>query len=102
MNHPVQKESHRGGRSSCLRFFATIATLMVTMFVLMYPHSYAIVDYAWFSKTRLIMASAMIVVMLGMYTSKRVNIGTYAAAGLRPWTATTQRVLQTSFALRAS
>jgi hypothetical protein len=75
---------------SYLRFVAMIATSAVAMFVLMYLNSYAIIDHAWFSETRLfmtlIMASAMMVVMLsfmlGMYPNKRVNVGIYAAAGL--------------------
>lgn len=70
------------------RFFAMILVSTVAMFLLMYLHSYAIWEHAWFSETRfymaLIMASSMIVVMLsfmlGMYPRKIYNIGIYAFA----------------------
>ena len=65
-----------------LTFFAMIATSMVAMFLLMYTHSYQIIDHFWFSETRLfmtiIMGGAMIIIMLlymlHMYTSRRKNI----------------------------
>ncbi len=73
-----------------LRFAAMIATSMVVMFVLMYLHSYQLLDHAWFSETRLfmtlIMGGGMIVVMLlymlQMYKSTPKNIATLAIAAL--------------------
>lgn len=64
-----------------LRFAAMIATSMVLMFLLMYLHSYQILEHAWFSETRLfmtlIMGGGMVIVMLlymlHMYTSKARN-----------------------------
>ncbi|MFO7895278.1 MAG: DUF305 domain-containing protein [Longimicrobiales bacterium] len=58
-----------------------IATAMVAMFVLMYVHSYQIIEHAWFSETRLfmtlIMGGAMMVIMLafmlGMYRNRTAN-----------------------------
>jgi len=54
--------------SNYLKFFAMIGTSMVAMFILMYAHSYQIIDHFWFSETRLfmtlIMGGAMIIVML--------------------------------------
>lgn len=90
MNHPSHNKNRPEVMGSYLRFFAMIATSTVAMFVLMYLHSYAIFDHAWFSETRLfmalIMASAMIVVMLtfmlGMYPNRLFNMGIYVAAGL--------------------
>ncbi len=72
------------------RFLAMIATSIVVMFLLMYLHSYQILDHAWFSETRLFMAlimgAGMMVVMLsfmlGMYTNKAANAGIYLAAVL--------------------
>lgn len=71
-----------------LRFAAMIATSMVVMFVLMYLHSYQLLEHAWFSETRLfmtlIMGGGMIVVMLlymlQMYKSTSKNIATLATA----------------------
>ena len=56
-----------------------IATSMITMFFLMYLHSYQLIDHAWFSETRLfmtlIMGGAMMAIMLGfmlhMYKDRR-------------------------------
>ncbi|WP_276165433.1 DUF305 domain-containing protein [Zobellia alginiliquefaciens] len=64
------------------KFFAMIATSMVAMFLLMYTHSYQIIDHFWFSETRLfmtlIMGGSMIIIMLlymlNMYKSKKTNI----------------------------
>ncbi len=69
------------------RFAAMIATSMVVMFVLMYLHSYQLLDHAWFSETRLfmvlIMGGGMVVVMLlfmlDMYTSRALNAAALAA-----------------------
>lgn len=80
-----------------VKFFAMIGTSMVTMFFLMYLHSYQILDHAWFSETRffmtLIMGSAMIVIMLAfmlnMYKSKKANLAIFMSAfvlfGLSLW-----------------
>lgn len=54
---------------------------MVAMFILMYAHSYQIIDHFWFSETRLfmtlIMGGAMMVIMLlymiKMYASRIIN-----------------------------
>ena len=59
-----------------------IGTSMVTMFFLMYLHSYRIINHAWFSETRLfmtlIMGGAMMVIilsfMLGMYKNSKANM----------------------------
>ncbi|SMO51589.1 DUF305 domain-containing protein [Gracilimonas mengyeensis] len=72
------------------RFFAMIATSMLAMFILMYVHSYQILDHAWFSETRLfmtlIMGGSMMIVMLGfmlhMYKNKMANIAVFVGAGL--------------------
>lgn len=61
------------------RFIIMIATSMITMFFLMYLHSYQLIDHAWFSETRLfmtlIMGGAMMAIMLGfmlhMYKDRR-------------------------------
>lgn len=58
-----------------------IATSMVVMFLFMYLHSYRIIEHAWWSETRLfmtlIMGGGMVIVMLlymlNMYPSKRLN-----------------------------
>lgn len=67
------------------RFFAMIGTAIVTMFLLMYMHSYKILGHAWFSETRLfmtlIMGGAMMIIMLAfmlkMYNNRKVNIGIF-------------------------
>jgi hypothetical protein len=65
-----------------LKFFAMIATSMLAMFLLMYTHSYQIIDHFWFSETRLfmtlIMGGSMIIIMLlfmlNMYKKRNTNI----------------------------
>ncbi len=67
------------------RFFAMIGTAMVAMFLLMYTHSYQILDHAWFSETRLfmtlIMGGAMMIIMLSfmlkMYNKRKLNAGIF-------------------------
>lgn len=67
------------------RFFAMIGTAMVTMFLLMYTHSYQIFDHAWFSETRLfmtlIMGGSMMIIMLSfmlmMYKDPKMNAGIF-------------------------
>ncbi len=79
-DHQTQPRKDHGG--SYLRFAAMIVTSMVVMFVLMYLHSYQLIDHAWFSETRLfmtlIMGGGMVIVMLlfmlHMYTSKSRNL----------------------------
>ncbi|MDN3491726.1 DUF305 domain-containing protein [Winogradskyella bathintestinalis] len=64
------------------KFFAMIITSMLAMFLLMYTHSYQIVDHFWFSETRLfmtiIMGGSMIIIMLlymhNMYKNTKANI----------------------------
>jgi len=81
-------EHDRDQAKPYVRFFAMIATSTVVMFVLMYLHSYQLLDHAWFSETRLfmalIMAAGMMVVMLsfmlGMYKNRKANIGIYVGA----------------------
>lgn len=61
---------------------------MVTMFCLMYLHSYLIFEHAWFSETRLfmtlIMGGAMMAIMLGfmlhMYKDRTKNLAIFVAA----------------------
>ncbi|KAI9130227.1 DUF305 domain-containing protein [Acaryochloris sp. CCMEE 5410] len=75
-------------QGSYVKFFAMIGTSIVTMFFLMYLHSYQILDHAWFSETRvfmaLIMGAAMMVIMLGfmlnMYKSRKMNIAIFSLA----------------------
>lgn len=67
------------------RFFAMIGTAVVAMFVLMYTHSYQIIDHAWFSETRLfmtlIMGGSMMIIMLSfmlmMYKDPKMNAGIF-------------------------
>lgn len=73
-----------------LHFFAMIGTSMVAMFILMYSHSYLVLEHARFSETRffmtLIMGSVMMIIMLAfminMYENKSVNISIFLGAGL--------------------
>lgn len=75
---------------SYLRFFTMIATSMTAMFVLMYLHSYQIIDHAWFSETRLFMTmimgasmmAIMLAFMLGMYKNNKANVAIFVGAGL--------------------
>jgi hypothetical protein len=83
-------ENSQGSHSSYKTFFAMIGTAMVAMFILMYTHSYRVLDHAWFSETRLfmtlIMGASMMVIMLafmlGMYKNSRANIAIFVGAGL--------------------
>src|SRR6056297_1757546 len=67
-----------------------IATSMVVMFILMYLHSYQLLEHAWFSETRLfmtlIMGAGMMVVMLGfmlgMYKNKKANAAIFLGAAV--------------------
>ncbi|WP_342751893.1 DUF305 domain-containing protein [Longibacter salinarum] len=67
-----------------------IVTAMVAMFALMYAHSYQIIGHAWFSETRLfmtlLMGGSMMVIMLsfmlGMYASRRTNLGIFVGGVL--------------------
>jgi len=71
------------------RFAAMIATAMAAMFVLMYVNTYAVEHVRW-SETRFYMtfvmgaamAGIMLSFMLGMYKSKKVNIGIFVASAL--------------------
>lgn len=86
----MQDHDSKQHGGSYLRFAAMIATSMAVMFVLMYLHSYQLIDHAWFSETRLfmtlIMGGGMVVVMLlymlHMYKSTPKNIAALAAAVL--------------------
>ncbi|MBT8486078.1 MAG: DUF305 domain-containing protein [Phycisphaerales bacterium] len=79
-SHQNHDQKDQGG--SYPRFAAMIATSMAVMFLLMYLHSYQLIDHAWFSETRLfmtlIMGGGMVIVMLlymlHMYTSKSRNL----------------------------
>lgn len=81
-------QNHSRMQGSYVKFFAMIGTSIVTMFFLMYLHSYQILDHAWFSETRvfmaLIMGAAMMVIMLGfmlnMYKSRKMNIAIFSLA----------------------
>jgi len=78
-HHPNRPDGHG---SPYLRFAAMIATSIVVMYVLMYLHSYLIIEHAWFSETRafmaLIMGGGMVLVMLAfmrdMYRSTVKNL----------------------------
>ena len=69
-----------------LKFFAMIVTSMIAMFLLMYTHSYQIIDHLWFSETRffmtLIMGGSMIIIMLlfmlSMYKDTKINIAIFS------------------------
>ena len=71
------------------RFCVMISTSTVVMFGLMYLNSYAL-DHIFFSQTRMwmaiymgaVMAIIMLVFMLGMYSSKRVNLAIFAGAAV--------------------
>lgn len=84
----VDSTHHKGMQSSYIKFFAMIGTSIVTMFFLMYLHSYQILDHAWFGETRLfmtlIMGAAMIITMLAfmlnMYRNRNANIAIFLSA----------------------
>jgi hypothetical protein len=69
------------------RFAAMIATSTVVMYGLMYLNTYAL-DHVLFSQTRLWMAGymgatmaiVMLAFMLGMYSSRKINIAIFAGA----------------------
>ncbi len=83
-------QDDHGSHMSYKKFFAMIATSVVVMFILMYVHSYQVLDHARFSETRLFMAlimgAAMMAIMLGymigMYKNKNANIAIFVGAGL--------------------
>ena len=83
-------ENEQNSKKKYGKFFAMIATSMVTMFFLMYTHSYQIIDHFWFSETRLfmtiIMGGSMIIIMLlymlNMYKSKKANIAIFGLGAL--------------------
>lgn len=85
-----QHSEDHGSHGSYLRFAAMIATSMAVMFVLMYLHSYQLIDHAWFSETRLFMTlimgggmiAVMLLYMLHMYKSTGKNIATLAVAAI--------------------
>jgi hypothetical protein len=72
------------------KYFAMIATSMIAMFLLMYTHSYQVIDHFWFSETRLfmtiMMGGAMIIIMLAymlnMYKSKATNIAIFGLGAI--------------------
>ena len=88
MNRRSDMTSRHGMHSSYKKFFAMIATSMITMFILMYVHSYKIIEHAWFSETRffmvLIMGASMMIIMLafmlGMYKNKKANVAIFTSA----------------------
>lgn len=71
------------------RFAAMIATSMAAMFVLMYVNTFAF-DHVKWSETRFYMtfvmgaamAGIMLSFMLGMFTSKKMNVGIFVASAL--------------------
>ena len=83
-------EQNHNKQGSYSRFLIMIGTSMVVMFLLMYVHSYQILDHARFSETRLIMTmmmgAAMMIIMLffmrEMYKNSRVNATIFVGAGL--------------------
>lgn len=74
---------------SYLRFSAMIVTATVVMFGLMYLNTYAL-EHVFWSETRVYMAvvmgATMAIIMLGymmgMYQSRKVNIGIFVGSGL--------------------
>ena len=86
--HDSEHDSDHG--RPYIRFALMIATSMAVMFILMYLHSYQLLDHAWFSETRLfmtlIMGGGMVIVMLlymlNMYKSTWKNAITIAIAAL--------------------
>lgn len=76
-----ENDEGHGKGGNYARFFAMIVTAMVAMFILMYTHSYQVLDHAWFSETRLfmtlIMGGSMMIIMLaymlGMYENRKMN-----------------------------
>jgi FlaA1/EpsC-like NDP-sugar epimerase len=85
-----QNHNEQPKMGNYVRFFMMIGTSMVAMFLLMYVHSYQLLDHAWYSETRLfmtlIMGAAMMIIMLsymlGMYQSSTVNVAIFIGAGL--------------------
>ena len=86
----TQNDRARDDRSpSYWRFAAMIVTSMAAMFVLMYVNTFAF-DHVQWSETRFYMtfvmgaamAGIMLSFMLGMYRSKRMNIGIFVASAL--------------------
>ena len=83
-------EDNKNNKNKYGKFFAMIATSMIAMFLLMYTHSYQVLDHFWFSETRLfmtiIMGGAMIIIMLAymlnMYKSKVANIAIFGLGAL--------------------
>jgi hypothetical protein len=71
--------------ASYLKFFAMIGVAVISMFLLMYTHSYQVFAHAWFSETRLymsfVMGGAMMIIMLSfmlnMYNNKKANAGIF-------------------------
>lgn len=83
-------KNDNGNRGNYWKFMAMIATSVIAMFLLMYAHSYKILDHAWFSETRLFMAlimgGAMMIIMLlymiEMYTNTKLNATILIGGGL--------------------
>lgn len=78
-------DNTQNNHGSYATFFAMIGTAMVAMFLLMYSHSYQIIDHAWFSETRLfmtlLMGGSMMIIMLAfmlkMYKDRKMNAGIF-------------------------
>lgn len=83
-------EDQQNNQKKYGKFFAMIATSMIAMFLLMYAHSYQVIDHFWFSETRLfmtlIMGGAMIIIMLAymldMYKSNATNMAIFALGAI--------------------
>ncbi|SFN45195.1 protein of unknown function [Bizionia echini] len=83
-------ENKQDNKKKYGKFFAMIATSMVAMFLLMYTHSYQVIDHFWFSETRLfmtiIMGGSMIIIMLAymlnMYNSKSANTAIFGLGAM--------------------
>ncbi len=97
IGNATDTKRHNEMSGNYVKFLAMIGTSIVTMFFLMYLHSYKILAHAWFSETRvfmaLIMGAAMMVIMLGfmlnMYKNRKANIAIFLSAialfGLALW-----------------
>jgi len=84
-----QDDPGNDGSPSYWRFAAMIATSMAAMFVLMYVNTF-VFDHVKWSETRFYMtfvmgaamAGIMLSFMMGMFTSKKMNIGIFLASAL--------------------
>lgn len=83
-------EKNHDSSENYWKFIAMIGIAIIAMFLLMYVHSYQILEHAWFSETRLfmtlIMGGAMMIIMLTfmlkMYKDIWINAAIFIGAVL--------------------